>query len=458
MVQPPSSKPRRSQVVAALRVHYGLALIVAVYISLATAYSVLTPIWEAPDEVSHFMHIRYLAQSGKLPSLEIMRRPLHYEAYQPPLYYVVGAIIARGMQLNLDDPNPQINPGLGWYKNQFLHTAAEKFPYHGLTLTIHLLRLLSIVAGAGTVVLTYVISLKVFPQDRMLAALAAGLNALIPQWTFITGVINNDGWAALFTTWSIFWAMCVFKDPAWQVLVALGVSLGLSILTKLGALPACVLIIAAMLIQKRTAKRFWQIALVSTVVMGVSGWYLVRNQLLYSDPFGLKVIPIIIQDLYHPRDISNPQTWSWLLEGLPFIYRSFWAAFGQANISVRNPLYSIGGIITVVGTIGAGFLLGSRQLSRQQKGVLLFFLGAILVTFVGMEQFNLQFPTAQGRMMFPIISAMSVLLAAGLCRVARAVLPSTLSWLFLLYVPVFLLVLNINCLANNLVPAYQHIY
>jgi hypothetical protein len=135
------------------------------------AYSIQIPLWEAPDEISHFMYIRYVAQTGKLPSRDIMRLPWHYEAYHPPLYYFVGAITARSLALNIGYPDLKINPTYGRHKNYFLHTSDEQFPYNGITLTVHLLRLLSVVAGAGTVILTWAISLKVFPHNITLQLL-----------------------------------------------------------------------------------------------------------------------------------------------------------------------------------------------------------------------------------------------------------------------------------------------
>jgi hypothetical protein len=65
-----------------------LAAILLLYAVLAAWYSVTVPLGEAPDEVPHFTYVRYLAQHGRLPTTEE-----EHEAFQPPLYYALGAAV-----------------------------------------------------------------------------------------------------------------------------------------------------------------------------------------------------------------------------------------------------------------------------------------------------------------------------------------------------------------------------
>ena len=51
--------------------------------------------------------------------------------------------------------------------------------------------------GTGTVLLTYLIALEIFPQDRYLAIGAAAINAFVPQFLFISGAVNNDNLVTL---------------------------------------------------------------------------------------------------------------------------------------------------------------------------------------------------------------------------------------------------------------------
>lgn len=59
-----------------------IAGIVSLYALLALGYSLLVPIWEAPDESAHYRYALHLAREGSVPS-----RSENHEAAQPPAYY-----------------------------------------------------------------------------------------------------------------------------------------------------------------------------------------------------------------------------------------------------------------------------------------------------------------------------------------------------------------------------------
>ena len=66
-----------------------------VFLLLGALYSVTTPVFETPDEVWHFAHVRYVAQRMALPVQGAQGEELaHQEASQPPLYYVLAAPLA----------------------------------------------------------------------------------------------------------------------------------------------------------------------------------------------------------------------------------------------------------------------------------------------------------------------------------------------------------------------------
>src|SRR5512135_1174920 len=90
-----------------------LALILLLYLVLATLYAVYTPPWQAPDEPAHYNYIRYVAQNGSFPVLHMGDYPhayleqikaagfppsmpidsIRYEFHQPPLYYALAAVV-----------------------------------------------------------------------------------------------------------------------------------------------------------------------------------------------------------------------------------------------------------------------------------------------------------------------------------------------------------------------------
>ena len=66
--------------------------ILAVYTLLALAMSLTVPLGESPDELDHFLYLRYLANERAFPPLSaVAAENPTMEANQPPLYYALGA-------------------------------------------------------------------------------------------------------------------------------------------------------------------------------------------------------------------------------------------------------------------------------------------------------------------------------------------------------------------------------
>ena len=60
---------------------------------LGLIYSIVTPIFEAPDEVWHFNFARHVALGRGLPSLRDNDSGAYQEVGQPPLYYLVAGLV-----------------------------------------------------------------------------------------------------------------------------------------------------------------------------------------------------------------------------------------------------------------------------------------------------------------------------------------------------------------------------
>ncbi len=69
-----------------------LALIFSLYFLLAVGYSLLMPIWEAPDEPAHYHIVWHLARRDRFPTLEH-----NYEMNQPKAFYYLGSWVIRGL-------------------------------------------------------------------------------------------------------------------------------------------------------------------------------------------------------------------------------------------------------------------------------------------------------------------------------------------------------------------------
>ena len=137
--------------------HLAFPSLIGAFVALAFAYSVTIPLGEAADEVSHWSYIQYLLSKHALPKPE---GAVLGESHQPPLYYAIGALatawIPREEFPVIADPGFSLTDSQA--ANLLLHTRREEFPYQGVPLAWHLVRLLSVAMGAITVCSTWQIA------------------------------------------------------------------------------------------------------------------------------------------------------------------------------------------------------------------------------------------------------------------------------------------------------------
>lgn len=163
------------------------------YVLLALLYAVLTPIGEAPDELEHIRYVEYLVRFQALPPIGqgTAARPYTTEAKQPPAYYILNAglmlALGRGGQQLAPDigaEDPAVPPTGAWYPPpaRYAHppTPPTLIPW------VYCMRLLSVLLGVGSVVLTFLTVREVFgDRDKQPLALgAAAMAAFLPQFTF----------------------------------------------------------------------------------------------------------------------------------------------------------------------------------------------------------------------------------------------------------------------------------
>src|SRR5688572_8007579 len=138
-----------------------LYLILAAYLVLATIYSVVTPIFEASDELWHYPMVKYLADNSLGLPRPDPNEAWRQEGGQPPLYYMLAAILTGGIDTSDMGMVRRINPhaDIGVVRpdgnaNMVVHRANEA-NWHGTMLALHVARFLSIALGLSTVIVTY---------------------------------------------------------------------------------------------------------------------------------------------------------------------------------------------------------------------------------------------------------------------------------------------------------------
>ena len=178
-----------------------LTLILLLFLLLGGSYALITPVFEASDELWHYPMVRHLADGHPLP-VQVFdpaeAGPWHQQASQPPLYYYLGAAVTFWIDTadmaQVRHLNPHVNSGVvtvDGNHNLVVHDPQAN-PWRGTLLAIRIVRIVSVLLGAVTVFLTYQIARELAPQRPEIALGAAAFNAFTPMFLFISGAVNND--------------------------------------------------------------------------------------------------------------------------------------------------------------------------------------------------------------------------------------------------------------------------
>lgn len=130
-------------------------VIVAATFVLFSIYSIVTPLFEASDELWHYPMVQHLATAGGLP---VQRKdqtdadaPWRQEGSQPPLYYWVAAAFSAPFDSSnwreIRRINPHSDMGVptrDGNANAIVHTPAEAWPWTRAAIAIRMARLVSI--------------------------------------------------------------------------------------------------------------------------------------------------------------------------------------------------------------------------------------------------------------------------------------------------------------------------
>jgi hypothetical protein len=437
-----------------IRQHRAIALILVGFIVLGTVYSVVTPLFEASDELWHYPFVKHLADGGGLPVQDPqIEQPWRQEGSQPPLYYALGALATFWIDTSdfaeVRWLNPHADIGVETADgnlNMVVHSERESFPYRGTALAVHIVRFLSVLMGAVTVLCTYLIALEVYPEQKMLAASAAAFNAFVPMFLFISGSVNNDNLTILLCSLTLLllirlvrvWQVSIpagsrpseqMPNPNWSSLHSpfstLGLVIGLGALSKasaLGLIPLTALVLAFSAWQRRAesvlcrfAWFFGGFATVLAVSFAVAGWWYLRNWLFYRDPLGLNTFVAIVG----PR-LPQPTLRQLLGEWEGFV-KAFWGLFGGVNVAMEPAAYWVLNAIAFLGALGLVILLArwlSKIATSTEQFSILHSPFSILLTwpiilFLALIRWTTITKASQGRLMFPAISAIAILLALG---------------------------------------------
>jgi 4-amino-4-deoxy-L-arabinose transferase-like glycosyltransferase len=247
-------------VLAALRAPRRRALWVALFAVAAChalAWSLLTPVFQIPDEPAHLSYVQDLVEKGQPP------RPIG-PSFSPQLATLVEVSALGSVNFNPDGRPPWsasddalINQRVAANPdrvNKASYLAVADYPpayyaamapvYRAVTAAggntldaITPLRAASALLAGVAIVAVFAFLLELFPERRVAALLAALICAWHPVFAWISGGVSPD--ALLIPTGCVmFWlfARAFIRGPTVWLAAGLGLVLALAVLTKVAAL------------------------------------------------------------------------------------------------------------------------------------------------------------------------------------------------------------------------------
>jgi hypothetical protein len=403
-------------------------LILLAFTALALAYARAVPVFEASDEMEHFLYIRALATTGELPVIP-SRADLgdlsdearwNLQAHHAPLYYAIGALATAG--LDTGDAVQHILPN----DAIFLHGAAAGNANKWLhppelaatraTQAVWLLRLFSLACGIVTLALAYVGGLLASGR-RFIATLAMAAAAFIPTFLVISGSVTNDSLLITLSSAVLVWCLWALRQRriGWGSAGVIALLLALAALTKITGLVLYGVVALALALGiwrgrgRLTARDGLRVAMAALLAgLLVAGWWYLRNVQLYGDPLAMAATGAL-----WGRGVATPGLGLDLGADLLRMARTFWMMAGYLHAPVlAPPAYNV--FVLLISLLGlAGLFAAWRRMAASQRVAVFLLLASIALVAAYVVLGTLSVDISYGRLLLPALVAIAALLAMG---------------------------------------------
>jgi len=378
-----------------------LALILILALLLRVTFALIVPIFEKPDEKSHFEYVEFIVDNKKLP---VQQEGQHgAEFFQPPFYHVLASFI------------------LG-----FVGAFTENTQYRVISL-----RVLSILVSMFTLFWIYKIASMLFRNNALILGIVA-FASFLPSNINMNSAVTNANFGDLLSTLIIYLLLNIMtkKEIQKKDILLLGLVAGVALITRLSIIPVILAIPFAFIIRYSPKIRanikniIKPLLVIGVIAIIISGWNFLRNFALYGDFLGINAMK-----LASLPDEINPDL-MFIVKLLGWTFITFWAAFGRTNGIFVGNLDSAGGIalfalfysfLLVLALLAIYGLYRFLKKVKRDKNleigrkkslfVLAIHLAILSLVFVYFSLYDFQ---PQGRLFFPAMPAIAVFFTLGM--------------------------------------------
>jgi 4-amino-4-deoxy-L-arabinose transferase-like glycosyltransferase len=384
------------------------AAVAAGFTLLALGWGLMLPAFESVDEQNHYRYMVFLKDHGRLPRQLPSPAESTGEGHQPPLYYALGALALRIFQ---PDARFQELPRAATAFNRepvyFVHGPEESFfNFEGQAFSLHLLRLIQLFAliVPGLLCLAWALS-RLLPRTE--ARLAFGVLALNPGFIALAGALNNDHGAWVLGTAALAVLLLGLEHggASWWEWLLFGVLAGLAGMAK----PTALGILAAglfMALSRPTELKRRGPWLALAAVAAATGWWFLRNALLYGDATAWNALVADCPQCVHPKPCL---LWAWWWFWISRTFETFWSVFGWMTWRA-SPWVTLGFWgLTTAALIG----LVSGRARALKSGVAALAWAAFLGVSIVVLRHDLALDPPAGRYFYAAILPIGLLLGQG---------------------------------------------
>jgi len=367
-------------------------IIFAVFIRLVFVFAI--PDWWAPDEYPHYYYIEKILLENELPH-SIPQFP-EYECYQPPLYYIISAIIlkmASGKKYNFDR-NTLEEPVRSYHQN------------------IVMLRIFSVFLSGLTLIVAFLFLKNIKLNDDFTVFGALAFMAVLPSFISNSVSITNDALANLIGALIIL-LLVGRRTPGNDIF--LGVLLGLGVLTKPNLLVFYPIIIIFLLVKYSASSGvIGSLCVILTISLIIGFPYYFINYRNYGSLIAIN--PGVSVDLsFEHVNVKS------LYSVIRNFFWSFWAAFGRIYEINLNKYFYILYFFPVTILALAGMIKSIFREIKNRTYCLFLWVGVVIIFIAGAFSYSLLYEVncSWGKYFFPVLPVIALLMIKGIKAVIQ---------------------------------------